>query len=706
MSKMRCVVMLAALAGLILSGQVMAGMKLKVKPTTKPDLAPGKSIVLTLSDKKSACSGSYSYSFDPPPVGTAALSGNQLLYVNDGTNGYLVNSKSAYPFKVYMHCSLGGTVSKAIQPLDSGAGGSGGGGGGSGGGGTGSGGGGSTGSGSLSTGKVILDNTSSPNSAAIGANLIFVAGGSKGATAIETGVGGNAINITDFQTLVRDTGVNPHDLQLYIGNNATVVSDKNFGTKKAFNFFAAGQHLFDLNRLRSTADWLSMDKNGDLIPDNITPDPGVPYGTYGTLSMHQFLDNIVNGRTMYGMVRVKVPLQLNSGAGGTGKNALNKVVNANTIYGFCSSTVGLCACAPGTGFKSIKRGTAACGMTMPSTAKVKVKGALLWDFVDNLTGNPIPLAQLPFIPRALYFKVEIPIMVDWSGDLNDDGAVDNMPYIKSLTGAMTGTSPINITNTITPIDFLKVTASAKAAYRFATGKVLTAADFALLNRPTQYHMLMPSGYESGWADAFNKLNLTAKTWNSLPPATCVSQSGGNCSKFAVPPGMTGIMSADDIRSGGFEDIPTYMYSGGLIDMHSHVNISGLVYVPQGMELEAKSSTDPTQQYVYGAVVVRDTFYIEAKTNTITVFSSAPETYSTALTTLTSSSTKTGPTFSSLTYNGTTASGGSGGGGSTPPPPPAGGTLCLGCSGGSGGAGSGGTGGAAGAVRWVEIRPQI
>lgn len=441
------------------------------------------------------------------------------------------------------------------------------------------------------TGDVILDNTSTPGTAAVGANLIFYAGGSKTTTAICTGAGGNSISINDFQTLVRDTSVTPNDLLLYIGRDSSVVQDQKFGTNKAYNYFANGQHLFDLNRLRATADWLSEDLNHNGVPDNITPDADVPYGTYGTLTLPQFLDNIAKGRTMYGIVRVMVPLQKLAGNNGTAKNALGETVNANVLYGFCSNTTnGSCSCAPGTSnFSDLSPGRTLCGITMPSNAKIKVRGALFWDFVDNMSGKAIELRDLPYAPRDLYFMVQLPIMVNWAGDANDDGAMDNMPYISSLTSSITGTNPINITSTIGAIDFTKVTQESKDSYRFATGKTLTAADFALLNKPTQYHLLMPSGYETGWAAAFDKLNMTAATWAALPPNQCTGLGGVKCEHFGVPSGVTGIMTADDIRSGGFEDIPTYLYSGGLIDMHKNVNISGLIYVPQAMELEALGS---------------------------------------------------------------------------------------------------------------------
>ena len=556
------------------------------------------------------------------------------------------------------------------------------------------------------TGDVIFDATSTPNTVAVGANLVFYAGGTKGQTAIGTGFGGNAISINRFQTLVRDTSVKPNDLLLYIGQNTTVVRDKQINTAGAFNYFASGNHLFELNRLRTTADWISQDSNGDAVPDNITPDAGVPFGTYGTLSMQQFIDNIVSGRVMYGPVRVKVPLELRGSSTGTATNALGNSVNANTLYGFCSNTsAGLCTCAPGTrNFSRIKEGGTVCGRTMPSNAKIKVRGSLLWDFVDNLTGQPVELGSLPFAPRDLYFMVDIPILVDWADDANDDGAMDNMPYIQSLTTGMTGTNPINVTTSIGTLDFTKVPQESKDSYLFATGTPLTATVYAGLNRPTQYHLLMPSGYETGWADAFNKLNITAATWANLPPTSCVTHTGAACTKFGVPPGVTGVMTADDIRSDRFEDIPTYLYSGGLIDMHDHVNISGLIYVPQAMELEALSTTDPTQQYIYGAVVVRDTFFIGVRDNTITAFVAGPETYSTALTTMSSSgSLNGGPALAGFTYGGNS---GSGGGSSSSPStsPPSAGNVCIGCGSPTGAGGSGGGSGTPGTARWVEIHP--
>ncbi|MBN4079138.1 hypothetical protein JYT26_00705, partial [Beggiatoa alba] len=249
---------------------------------------------------------------------------------------------------------------------------------------------------------------------------------------------------------------------------------------------------------------------------------------------------------------------------------------------------------------------------------------MLWDFIDHLTGDPIPLAELPFAPREPYFKVTVPIMVNWDHDATEDGAMDNMFIIKAVSNGQAA-GPITPVPTIS---FLDIPQSPKDNYLYETGTVLDSTEFATLNEPNKYHLLMASGYADGWADAFDKLNITATTWGSLPTATeCANYSSPGCtSGLGVPASISGIMTADDVRNGQFEDIPTYLYSGGLIDMHGHVNISGLLYVPQAMELEAKSTSDPTQQFISGAIVVRDGFYIEAKDNTITVISSEPNSY--------------------------------------------------------------------------------
>jgi len=475
---------------------------------------------------------------------------------------------------------------------------------------------------SNNSGVIIFDMTANPGDVAIDVNLDLVDPcGGKGDTAITSGFGNNAINIEDWQVLSRERSENPHELKLLIGaSDETVVQDQ-FGTDTQNTQFAQDGHLFDLDRLRAIADWISSGTSAI--------ETSLPVGTYGTISYDQFLDNIEHNRTMYGMTRVLIPLELGQ-CNGCNLNALGNDVDAETLYGFCSSSEGLCECSAG---KDIKVGNTICGHEIeafeaPDNRKIKVRGSLLWDFVASedsaitglKEGEAIPLEFLPWVPRKLYFKVIIPIQVNWAFDENDDGAMDSMFYIKSISE--NGTSGQFISD---KLDYDQMPPSNMAEYEYYTGIALDKEHFDSLDVPTQYHLMMPSGYATSWETAFAILGISGEEWTSIP---------GVNPPMGLPSGVEGTISADNIRSPLFEDIPAYLYTGGLIDMHGHVNISGLVYVPQGMELEAKNSfkfasLKPTRQFFIGAIIVRDTFYIEAKSTTITVISSDPTSYSTA-----------------------------------------------------------------------------
>ena len=556
---------------------------------------------------------------------------------------------------------------------------------------------------------IIFDMTANPGDVAIVTNLQFVGAGSKSDTAIDDGYGFNTLNIRDFHVLSRDITEAPNALKLTVGETANNVAEDQFGAETQLMFFADGNHLFDLDRLRVSADWMAQ-------PGNLNPDSGVLPGTYGTLSFYQFLQNIQNTTTMYGFVRVKIPLELGGcldTSGNCDKNALGGVVDPADLYGFCQSSTGLCSCAPQDKFKIVEYNkpdkNPMCGLSMTSTAQIRVKGSLLWDFVASVdnpaaglsAGDPIPLSLLPWAPRELYFKVEVPIMVNWESDDDLNGAMDNMVNIANVsrggTDGLIGAPGITF-DMVAPSNF--------AEYLFHTGNVLTAEVFATLDNASKYHLMMPSGYATGWADAFDKLNITGSIWQSIPAQPA----------YGLPDGFDNtILTAAVVRDYSFEDIPTYLYSGGLIDMHDHVNISGLVYVPQGLELEAKNKgpanndniNATTWQYVIGAIVVRDTFYVEAKDNTITVISSDPTSYSTAIVNSAIIAAQGGGGLvpsSTFVFSGSGAGGGTGGDG-TNTGYIAGDNLCFtGCTAGS--TGSAGSTPPPGANRWIEVRPQV
>jgi len=543
-------------------------------------------------------------------------------------------------------------------------------------------------------GAIIIDNTPNPGTPGIVTNMATNVGGKN------FGVN-NSFNIDGIQVMQRVTGTasvayTPHHLVDEAGvTNSASTSYDNYGTSSQTTYFANGQHLFDLDRLRRAANWMRV-PSGITLPDaalqTATPptlaQPGLmtaaipvnqiaatatasctgrglrdpaadpafgtpigtpigschPAGTYGVITWREFLENIRDGRTMYGVVRILVPLNVKSTAGSE-NNALNATVLSNTIYGFCTSTAEWCANAP-TSSTNIKGGAvvggynAAPAITMPAVpsttpysittgAQLRVRGTLMFDFVNGTTdailgapGHPVPLANLPFDPRDIYFKVSVPINVNAANDIDGDGILDNIAYISGLTSVITcGSFPCSttipadteISNTQVPMEVIQ-------AYNFQYGTNYlsnTATDFVTLwntlNLPNKYHMLMASGYVDGWYDAFQELNITAQKWQDIG--------------FTVPSGatMASPLTLANIRSSSFEDVPTYLYTGGLVDMHHHMNVSGLLYVPQSAEIEQKFSG--ITMYMNGGLIVRDGFFLEGRAGGITLISSDPQSFS-------------------------------------------------------------------------------
>ncbi|MDH5326109.1 MAG: hypothetical protein OEZ68_17505 [Gammaproteobacteria bacterium] len=638
-----------------------AALMLDISPAGDVAMSLGESITFTATTTGGSCGGAYSYSMKKQPrhgsmaMGAGFAGTGEFSYTHMQTmHGKLGSAKETITLEVSCGTEKATVTVKVSEATASCA--------------------------STSKGTVIIDNTATPGVHAIKSNLAFFPGCDKNKTTIETGVGGNSINIPDYQTMSRNSANTPHQLMLQIGAEADNVSNNNFGTASQLNYFAGGKHMFELNRLRSTADWLSANVNTLLTP----------VGTYGSISFKQFLDNIANDRTMYGIVRVKVGLEKGQCTGASCvKNALGQTVVASNLYGFCGNTTsaGECACAPGLGgghFTTIANNTTLCGVTLPATAKIKVKGTLMWDFVDHITASPIALDELPFAPKELYFKVEIPIIVNGTHDADDNGTMDNLPVIDAISNKQKA-------GVLTPsINLADIHQSSKDQFKYETGKDLST-EFSNLNPASQYHLLMSSGYADSWAEAFDKLQLSAATWATLPPAGCLQSDGSTCPKFGLPPGVLGLLKANDIRSEEFEDIPAYLYTGGLVDMHDHVNISGLVYVPQALELEAKNNG--THQFINGGIMVRDGFFIEAGNKTITVISADPTSYSTARI-----SNQANSNLLSFVAGGP--------GADALPSLPTNDTYCFGCGGryvSSSGAGS--SKDSLGTTRWMEIVPQ-
>ncbi len=615
---------------------------------------------------------------------------------------------------------------------------------------------------------VIVDNTPNPGSPGVVTNM------ATNAAAVMRGLGeGNEIEVKlggQIQVMQRDNTVNPHDLIDEIGaNNANSTSYQNFYSGKRATYFANGSQLFDLDKMRRTAEWESTnipptlsgntctyptlaggtyraytgrqprnngtnsipnDADGTPVPGPVgschfdaryTIDPTITTagGNYGAISWAQFVYNVAHDVTMYGIVRVLIPAE--AGTATTTTNALGGspmpgISGApDPIYGQCKTTTtrALCLNPPRTGiqpgakitltdWKGVKT-----TYTIPANAQVKVRGSLFFDFVDGQKNYPtgvvpgIGLGQLPS-GKELKFNMWMPISVNAGNDRDGDGIMDNLEYIESVSAGVTCGNPsgpafpctYRFKGTDITIDPNQVPQEAVDTYnaQFNT-RFRDSADptfvtlFKKLNLPNQYHLLMPSAYAQGWADAFAELGITSQMWSDLG--------------WLVPAKQNVPLTTAEIRNNGFEDLPVYLYSGGTADLGNHINISGLMYIPQSIELEVsgggKGSFTGTRQYVIGGVLVRDGFELESKQNSNQTISSDPLSFASARINTSAVNTSTLTMASSSQHgNANPVIGvGVGGGTTTPHPSGTGDTSCVGCS---------GTVGNPGKVRWIEVRP--
>ncbi|MES0372560.1 MAG: hypothetical protein ABUK11_09825, partial [Mariprofundaceae bacterium] len=163
----------------------------------------------------------------------------------------------------------------------------------------------------------------------------------------------------------------------------------------------------------------------------------------------------------------------------------------------------------------------------------------------------------------------------------------------------------------------------------------------------QYHAFFPNGYERGWMIAFDALDLDATEWNSLPGSAASAINGDNISvawptktggsttyaAFKVPSetinedyydgtipysiGGIGVTDSDPVTKDipnmflkTWEDLPALSFAGGVLDMHGHANISGMLYTPDSGEIEAKQGKIAPNQYVNGAMLIGNGIYLQ------------------------------------------------------------------------------------------------
>ena len=356
--------------------------------------------------------------------------------------------------------------------------------------------------------------------------------------------------------------------------NQQSTSYENFGKDTQARLFEADNHLFDIDKFRNAAKELRK-SNTNLAPF-----------TYGNITWQQFIENVAAARTMYGIVRVEIPLQRLSDAPPVNNKKGKKRYSSRSgkRYGFCGqSKLNTCGCSPGVKIEGggdedyeeteIKPGETICGVKLPSFSRIDVRGSILFDWVDCDTREPIKTQDLPESAEDLEIEVSVPLIINPAYP-GSNFTLNNMQDITALSAEKTCAPdqscsfPLEI-----PVSALSFAPPPEYS-RF--NKQFTGSEFAQLSMTDRYASLLPSGYVKGWEAAFQQLNITGKTWRDL--------------NFQTPTADNDIISYADIRadgttSTGFEDIPSFMYTGGLFKLEHHINVSGLMYIPQAFDLE-------------------------------------------------------------------------------------------------------------------------
>ncbi len=449
---------------------------------------------------------------------------------------------------------------------------------------------------------VILDNTGSTREPGVTTNLPTSDGaGCPLANVMARTCNSFDVNQDQFQVINRTPD---NSIEGLVGvTNPNVGSFNNRGTNRALDLFDGDNELFDLDRLRRAADSLS----GPIPPINTIPSPP---RTTGSITWAEFVANAAVGRQMNGIVRVKVPLMFNQ-------------VNGKPQPGLCPKRAArlgaqnaqnavdlqtICGCAPGV--DTVLGDNEECGIKFEPNANINVRGSLFIDWVTcDANQTPVTLANLRRAPaRTLNIQVNVPININ-PAPADPLKNVANLRNIANLSCAGARCDTV----ISAPIPFALVPRSSLDSFRADTGINLDATIFSQLNRAEQYHLLLPSGYVDGWQEAFTRLGMTTTAWKNLG--------------FRIDDSKGTTITNDIIRSDRFEDLPALIYTGGLVQITNNVNISGLLYIPQFMEMQNNAMNGT--QYVSGAVIVRDAFHISGNpaNNGITYYANDPNTYS-------------------------------------------------------------------------------
>jgi len=138
-----------------------------------------------------------------------------------------------------------------------------------------------------------------------------------------------------------------------------------------------------------------------------------------------------------------------------------------------------------------------------------------------------------------------------------------------------------------------------------------------------FHLMAPSGYVHGWKRAFamyGAAGMEPSNWNDdLISNSSDWYAGRSDYLYVNGDPYTDAVDTDFLIDDEFADIPAQLYSGGLVDTHADFNVSGLIYTPMQVELEARGGA---KQYVAGAIVTGFGLYVESKPHNAATFTTA------------------------------------------------------------------------------------
>ena len=478
----------------------------------------------------------------------------------------------------------------------------------------------------LGTAQIILDNT-----AAFSKNALFTNMSTKktpvcNKSDVLSSNSCNSFSLGNNHIQVIQNDLNGNLTKMIGVNNPDSSSYNNTGTDAQLNYFAPDEHLIKIPKMRDLAEKITAFK------------PKLESGTFGNITFKEFIKNVSLGRNMYGVVRVEVPLARNENfspiikrdqerdSDDDNDDSDSDRKNRNSKFRLCGEkpTAECLLCGPGNNTK-IAPGSTVCGISLGDNAKINVFGSLMFDWIDCKTEEPISLTDLGDGGSDISFNIAVPLNINPINQTADNTSMRSIETLANIVGSnqcptgsscnlpLTGSFPFDLVN---PDEMDK--------YYEKTKVNLTSSEFDSLSAENKFNLIMPSGYANGWALAFEKLNINAATWQNWVSDTPDKLDTSN---------VTHILTEADIRKASFQDIPAFMYSGGIVGIHHHANISGLVYIPQAFDLEQNGLVKdnktfiPSLQYINGAIIVRDGFYFEAQyQGGVTIISNNPGSY--------------------------------------------------------------------------------